>query len=820
MQLPHIGNELKYTKTSVSNQKSVEIKDQSNNTGSHVDDNFHPYKDAQERQGGRGETARSPKWMNHRRLGSRKPFALSMKVPLLTYTIYPEECMENRPPRDFYVRVRNATFDWLGGRSKEDSVVNSLVRGCGRLTMGRRPGSTTKSGRFMNPADQERKSMRQKELKRNRKQRTMVRHAILKSKDVDEILENLSRLDDQEFDIHVEHHSKYVFNEKRIKFKQTYNEVMNLYKQEKREDKVKELEQKMLQYEAERARKIQQYNALRFSLEANPVEIPLPDGNISDRTEPPGPPCGLPPLIGYEDDDDDETPSKRRVRFEEDVSNSTVRDNVEATDDDFGPVEIPMEVLEHSQIANGDTMRSAPMLAPIIPQQPLLRAPPIPPNMLPPPPRLPLRVPPPPPHFRMPIPFIRPPGTSSVISAEPIVRRPGGASAKDNGEATISAEPKLRDLTKEVTKFVPTALRVNRSKHQPKKTINKKLIYLTVLKMHALEQFAFTYIPNSHIVNLRYSESLTHSLSLTHHITCFCQKCSTLQQMVYNTLQTAWFGNYVLMTAKNKADNSEESIKLRSQMNIAAQQLHSTLNPRHGASAQSWRKANEHLLSAVRQVGDAITGAGDSRPPSQNLLVESVPPKRLPAQRYTDATKTPPPVEISPPPRPPPPPETDDEEETRAFWERYPLPGASNQPILSAAHNLHQELRQWSSHENEIVAAAKRMAILMARLSQRQLVRGEGGTKKDLIDCAKAIADSSEEVTRLAVQLARAFHLMLKTLLQVCERIPTIATQLKILSTVKVTMLGSQATIGPYEQPIDGKIEWHAFLSLTISRVT
>lgn len=41
----------------------------------------------------------------------------------------------------------------------------------------------------------------------------------------------------------------------------------------------------------------------------------------------------------------------------------------------------------------------------------------------------------------------------------------------------------------------------------------------------------------------------------------------------------------------------------------------------------------------------------------------------------------------------------------------------------------------------------------MARLSQ--LVRGEGGTKKDLIDCAKAIADSSEEVTRLAVQLAR-----------------------------------------------------------------
>ena len=31
---------------------------------------------------------------------------------------------------------------------------------------------------------------------------------------------------------------------------------------------------------------------------------------------------------------------------------------------------------------------------------------------------------------------------------------------------------------------------------------------------------------------------------------------------------------------------------------------------------------------------------------------------------------------------------------------------------------------------------------------------GEGGSKRDLIDCAKAIAEASEEVTRLAKQLA------------------------------------------------------------------
>jgi len=139
------------------------------------------------------------------------------------------------------------------------------------------------------------------------------------------------------------------------------------------------------------------------------------------------------------------------------------------------------------------------------------------------------------------------------------------------------------------------------------------------------------------------------------------------------------------------------------------------------------------------------------------------------------------------PPRPPPP-ETDDEDEMS-----FPVP-QSNQPIMMAAHALHMDVKQWSSRDNEIISAAKRMALLMAKLSQ--LVRGEGGSKKDLIDCAKAIAEASEEVTRLAKQLAHECtdKRMRMNLLQVCERIPTIGTQLKILSTVKATMLGAQGS--------------------------
>lgn len=110
-----------------------------------------------------------------------------------------------------------------------------------------------------------------------------------------------------------------------------------------------------------------------------------------------------------------------------------------------------------------------------------------------------------------------------------------------------------------------------------------------------------------------------------------------------------------------------------------------------------------------------------------------------------------------------------------------------------AAHGLHQEVRQWSSKDNEIIAAAKKMALLMARLSE--LVQKDSkGSKRELIATAKAIAEASEEVSRLARGLAReCTDKRIRTnLLQVCERIPTIGTQLRILSTVKATMLGAQ----------------------------
>ena len=52
----------------------------------------------------------------------------------------------------------------------------------------------------MNPTDQARKEERKKQLKKHKKQREAVREAVIKNKNPNTVLEELSKLDDLEFD--------------------------------------------------------------------------------------------------------------------------------------------------------------------------------------------------------------------------------------------------------------------------------------------------------------------------------------------------------------------------------------------------------------------------------------------------------------------------------------------------------------------------------------------------------------------------------------------------------------------------------------------
>ncbi|XP_048268681.1 vinculin isoform X13 [Bombus terrestris] len=290
------------------------------------------------------------------------------------------------------------------------------------------------------------------------------------------------------------------------------------------------------------------------------------------------------------------------------------------------------------------------------------------------------------------------------------------------------------------------------------------------------------------------------------------------QKMVDNTAAIARLANRVILVAKQESDNSEDPAFIQ-RVNQATDILQNSVAPmvqdaklvainiNDSNAVSRWRESNRALLSNVGQVRKAIIIQPDLIPPPEVSQLHLNDEKQLPSHQYNyfidkvdyyyDYEVVPPrpplPGGDIPPPRPPPP-ETDDEDE---MFMHAPQP---NQPIMMAAHGLHQEVRQWSSKDNEIIAAAKKMAILMGRLSG--LVRGEGGNKRDLIACAKAIAEASQEVTRLAKELAReCTDKRIRTnLLQVCERIPTIGTQLKILSTVKATMLGAQETLPTWEE--------------------
>ncbi|KAM9772760.1 vinculin a isoform X3 [Syngnathus typhle] len=261
------------------------------------------------------------------------------------------------------------------------------------------------------------------------------------------------------------------------------------------------------------------------------------------------------------------------------------------------------------------------------------------------------------------------------------------------------------------------------------------------------------------------------------------------QMLVAGATSIARRANRILLVAKREVENSEDP-KFREAVKAASDQLSQTISPMvMDAKAvagniqdpnlrKGFLDSGYKILDAVAKVREAFQPQEPDFPPPPpdldqlNLNDEPAPPK------------PPLPEGEVPPPRPPPPEEKDDEFPEQMAGDMV------NEPMMVAARQLHDEARKWSSKGNDIIGAAKRMALLMAEMSR--LVRGSTGNKRALIQCAKDIAKASDEVTRLAKEVAKqCTDKRIRTnLLQVCERIPTISTQLKILSTVKATMLG------------------------------
>ncbi|XP_035986223.1 vinculin isoform X5 [Fundulus heteroclitus] len=261
------------------------------------------------------------------------------------------------------------------------------------------------------------------------------------------------------------------------------------------------------------------------------------------------------------------------------------------------------------------------------------------------------------------------------------------------------------------------------------------------------------------------------------------------QMLVAGATSIARRANRVLLVAKREVENSEDP-RFRDTVKHASDILSHTISPmvmdakavagniQDKALQKGYLDSCLRILAAVGKVREAFQPQEPDFPP---------PPPDLDQLHVSDEQappKPPLPEGEVPPPRPPPPEEKDEEFPEQKAGE------VLSEPMMVAARQLHDEARKWSSKGNDIIAAAKRMALLMAEMSR--LVRGGSGNKRALIQCAKDIAKASDEVTRLAKEVAKQCtdRRIRTNLLQVCERIPTISTQLKILSTVKATMLG------------------------------
>uniref|UniRef100_A0A8D0CMT7 Vinculin n=1 Tax=Scleropages formosus TaxID=113540 RepID=A0A8D0CMT7_SCLFO len=251
------------------------------------------------------------------------------------------------------------------------------------------------------------------------------------------------------------------------------------------------------------------------------------------------------------------------------------------------------------------------------------------------------------------------------------------------------------------------------------------------------------------------------------------------QMLVAGATSIARRANRILLVAKREVENSEDP-KFREAVKEASDELSKTISPmvmnakavagniQDPGLQKGFLDSGFKILGAVAKVREAFQPQEPDFPP---------PPPSLDQLHLNDELappKPPLPEGEVPPPRPPPPEEKDEEFPEQKAGEMV------SEPMMVAARQLHDEARKWSSKGNDIIGAAKRMALLMAEMSR--LVRGGSGNKRALIQCAKDIAKASDEVTRLAKEVAKqCTDKRIRTNLAMC---------LKILSTVKATMLG------------------------------
>lgn len=246
--------------------------------------------------------------------------------------------------------------------------------------------------------------------------------------------------------------------EKKRKLIETLERILAYYKKEDPE-KCAEVKKMIAESELRRRENLercQSYQAARSQYAVSDIplpdanDIPMPEFDATAPRSPPGPPPGPPPddllaVLGVEL----EAKQPKSVRFAPEVN----QESDEITDND----DIDMTVTSDESAAT--TARPPPPPPGLPPARPLF--PPSGMTVLPPPPP---GLPPPAANFVLLPGFSRPRQQQPHIQSQPVLKTP--LPEDTIGSATISAQPQIRNIQAEVTKFMPTSLKVRRD--QPK----------------------------------------------------------------------------------------------------------------------------------------------------------------------------------------------------------------------------------------------------------------------------------------------------------------------------------------------------------------
>lgn len=255
--------------------------------------------------------------------------------------------------------------------------------------------------------------------------------------------------------------------EKKRKLIETLERIIAYYKKEDPE-KCTEVKKMIAESELRRRENLercQSYQAARSQYAVSDIplpdanDIPMPELDTAPLSSPPGPPPGPPPddLLEVLGIVEEENKQPKSVRFAPEVN----QELNEATSKDSSDIDTTVTINE--QVAA--TIHPPPPPPGLPPARPLF------------PPTGMATLPPPPPGLPPPTAnFVLLPGFSRSrqqqqphIQSQPVLKTP--LSEDTIGSATISAQPQIRNIQAEVTKFMPTSLKVRRD--QPK-AVRKK----------------------------------------------------------------------------------------------------------------------------------------------------------------------------------------------------------------------------------------------------------------------------------------------------------------------------------------------------------